>query len=262
MAGITTDASVLGNKEINFVDMHHHSTASDGGSSPKLLAKVFRKKGFGLCIADHNQIKGSVYLARKTDVFTIPSVEITTRESKDQLAYFYNVNDLESFWNNEIKNKIRDNAGFNMHKTTIGLMDLLDRIKEYNGIAVLPHPAMPRIFGIFRNPKESSMMLGNSEFLKKIDAVESHNFINGFNKKNIRIIKNTNKPLTAGTDSHLVSPFNSLTGTHEFEPGDFLDAVLKKKNIIYYRDNKRLRRHYEKLVVFKNNVQIKAQKNK
>lgn len=261
MVEITQDSAVLLNKELNFVDMHHHSTASDGSISPKLLAKVFKKKGFGLCIADHDQIKGSVYLAKNTDIFTIPSIEVAAKECHDILGYFHSVSDMESFWEKEIRKNIRYNAGFNYHKTTVSIFDVLDKIKAYNGVAILPHPLMPRLFGIFRNPKEPSSLLKNKSFMKNIDGLESHNFINGFNEKNIKIIKETNKPLTAGTDSHLVSPFNALTGTSEFEVGDFLDSILKKKNIIYYKNNKHIKRQYEKFVVFKNNMHMTVPKN-
>lgn len=254
MTRITSDSGILGDKSLNFVDMHHHSTASDGNKSPEFLAKVCRKAGFGICISDHNQIRGSVYLAKQKGVFSIPCTEITTRQSKDILAYFYSVKDLVSFWEKEVRRKIKNNPLWNLNKTSIGLFELLDILDDYNGIAAAAHPAALK-------PKNSLKLLKDKNFLKKIKAIESHNFTIGNYDKTLGCVSKLNKPLTAGSDSHHVSVFNTMTGSHEFEVGSFLDSILRKKNIIYYQDGQFLRRQFEKWTIFKNNLHIRAPKN-
>jgi len=257
MTRITTDLSVLNDKSLNFVDMHHHSTASDGNSTPEFIAKVFMKKGMGVCIVDHNQIKGSLHLlnvAKRKKLFTIPSIEVTSKESKDIVAYFYNKGDLVSFWEKEVKDNIRNNPIWNLNKTTVGLFDLLDKIHDYNGVTVAAHPLTLR-------PKNSSKLLKNKRFLKNIDIIESHNFGLGLYDKTMELVSNLNKPLTACSDSHRISLFNTLTASHEFETGPFLDSILKNKNIIFYQDNHKFARFLEKIVICKNNMHLKAPKS-
>lgn len=232
--------------DINFVDMHHHSTYSDGFSSPGIIAKVAKKNNFGVCITDHNEIKGSLLLSKK--VFTIPSIEVTSRQSKDILVYFYSFSDLISFWEKEIKCKIKNNRGFNFNKTSVDLFGLLDKIKEYNGISVLAHP-----FAKFS--KTSYNLLNDKSFLKKLGGIESHNFVCGQFEKSYNHVKKFNKPLTAGGDSHSITKFNVMTGSYATDIDSFLDDIIKKKNIIYY-ENDIIRRLYEVFFIIKNNIRL------
>jgi predicted metal-dependent phosphoesterase TrpH len=257
MTKITTNNAILKDKGINFVDMHHHSTVSDGIRSPKFIAKVFMGKGMGVCIADHNRIKGSVYLAnlaKKKKIFTIPCVEITSKEGKDLLAYFYSVNEMISFWEKEIKERIRPNALFNFNRTTMGLVDIVDKIEAYNGVVVLPHP-------LAMNPKRSCHLLKDNSLLKRIKAIESHNFGVGKYWRTTKLAGKFKKPLTAGSDSHIISLFNALTGSREFEADAFLDSIVKGKNIIYYKNNHQLWRLLEQWVIFKKNMHMVAPEN-
>ena len=248
MVKITSDSSILNNKEFNFIDMHNHSNVSDGSKSPEFLAKYFAKKGIGLSITDHNEIKGAVHLSKK-DIFSIPGIEITTKQTKDILVYFYDIKDLIAFYETEIKQHKIPNRFFKWHKTSIDTFDLLDKIKQYNGISALPHP-------LALKPKNSHLLLKNSEFVKKIDAIESHNFCINQYKKTMNLISKFKKPLTAGSDSHYVSLLNTLTGSHESNINDFLKSILKKQNVIYYQDNHFFSRQLERFMIIKNNITL------
>lgn len=260
MVKIVTDPAVLADKEINFVDMHHHSNMSDGSKSPQEIARVFEKRRIGLCIADHNEIDGPIYLSKQTNVFTIPSIEITTKEQHDILAYFYTIKDLVSFYEKEIKTQKRYNAGFNYHRTTLSNLETLEKIKEYNGVSVLAHPMLPRLAGIFKNPKRASHLLQDKSFMKKLDGIESHNFVNGAHGKNTEYFKSLKKPMTAGSDSHHISPFNTLTGAYAHDIESFLQSILKRKNIIFFQNNCNLRRFAEKMLILKNDIHLRIPK--
>jgi hypothetical protein len=253
MINITSDQSILEDKSMNFVDMHHHSTLSDGDRTPEFLAKYFIKKGIGLCIADHNQIKGSIYLSKQKNLFSIPAIEVTSKEAKDILGYFYNTNDLELFWEKEIKKNIRNNALFNLNRTTLSAFEIVDKIKKYNGIPMLAHPFAMK-------PKTSYQYLFNKNFLRKLEGIELFTFEN-IKDKQIEFIKGLGKPLTAGSDGHRVISFNILTGSYFFDIDSFLDSILKKNNTIYYKKDNSFKTMYNKLIVFKNNVNIKAPSN-
>ncbi|MBW2977444.1 hypothetical protein KY331_01235 [Candidatus Woesearchaeota archaeon] len=253
MAKIISDSSILKNKDLNFVDMHHHSTISDGDTKPEVLAKVYSKNKIGLCLADHNQIRGSIHLAKQKNLFSIPAIEITSKEAKDILAYFYNIKDLISFWEKEIKKRIWDNVGFNLNRTKIPAAEIPDKIKAYNGIPVLAHPFAMK-------PKNSYHFLSDKDFMKKIKGVELYTF-EKIKSEQAQTIKNCNKPLTAGSDGHTSFSSDILTAADSFEIDDFLDSVLKRKHIIYYNKFTALNILIQKGVIIKNNIHITTPNN-
>jgi hypothetical protein len=120
---------------------------------------------------------------------------------------------------------------------------------------------MQKILGIFRNPKEPSKMLGNREFMKRIDCIEVHNFLSGRHDGKINLLKGFGKPFTAGSDSHIISNFRNLTASRDFEADSFLGSMLKGRCIIYLGKDSPLRRLAEKAAVLKGNLCIRAPKN-
>ena len=83
----------------NCVDMHMHSNVSDGINKVETIFKKAKKKGFGVSITDHNEIKGSIKACRQKSVMIIPGIEVNTMEGPDDLFYFYNVDELKEFYN-------------------------------------------------------------------------------------------------------------------------------------------------------------------
>jgi predicted metal-dependent phosphoesterase TrpH len=251
MIRITSNPSILNNKEINFVDMHFHSTFSDGNKTPEYLAKLFTKMKKGICLTDHNQIKGSAFISKQKNLFSIPAIEITSKEAKDVLGYFYSINDLVSFWEKEIKGKIRNNAFFNLNRTSIKVFDVVEKITEYNGIPILAHP-----FAL--NPKYSYNLMKNSYFLKKIKGLELFTADKITKEQSEKIIQ-FKKPMIAGSDGHGSFSFN-FTGASAFDTESFLKSILKRNNIIYHNSNY-FDRFCNKSIIFKNNVCLKAPSN-
>jgi histidinol phosphatase-like PHP family hydrolase len=246
MVEILSHKAIIRSKDFNFVDMHHHSNVSDGRKTPEQLYKKFKKKRLGLCLTDHNQIKGSVFLCKQKDIFSIPSIEVTSKESKDFLAYFYDINDLISFYNKEIKTNIIKKI-LPLHETKISNFDIIDKVESYNGIPILAHP-----FGLI--PKRSAHLLFDKEFVKKIKGIESHNFSIGEYERTLNFVLQFNKPLIAGTDDHNRPHFSCLTGTRYYDIENFLKAILKKENIIYTKKLNRIRKLKEWMNTFRNNV--------
>ena len=60
-------------------DMHVHSTASDGRTTPKTLAKYLNKHGLSAAITDHNVISG-VKEALDHSENIIPGIEVSALE--------------------------------------------------------------------------------------------------------------------------------------------------------------------------------------
>jgi 3',5'-nucleoside bisphosphate phosphatase len=69
-----------------FVDLHIHSTCSDGKYSPSELVKLAKKKGLGaVALTDHDTISGLeefLEAGKKEEIETIPGVEIEAHEIK------------------------------------------------------------------------------------------------------------------------------------------------------------------------------------
>ena len=108
----------------NAMDMHVHTRFSDTSTSVRSIVKRARKKNIGISITDHNDIRGAL-LARSLakDVMMIPGIEISSKERAHLLAYFYSMNDLEHFYNNNIKN---NKSRMIYLKTKLGLIEIID----------------------------------------------------------------------------------------------------------------------------------------
>jgi len=251
MIKVTNDPAVLEDENWNFVDMHHHSVVSDGARTPEFLLKHFKDASLGLALTDHNYVRGSLFLSKQKDFFSIPAIELTPTQRKDVLAYFYDARDLSDFWEREVKPNLLGHSLLNYRKTSIDVFDLLDKIRDYNGVSSLAHPFVIK-------PKRSVELLDNPDFLRNLDCIESHNFLSKPKKKYSQQLLDFNKPCTAGTDSHRASGFNTLVGTKEFTVEGFLNAILKKKNIIYSTTGPLLHKLYEVFVVARNNISFGA----
>lgn len=246
MVVVDNNSSILLEKEFNFVDMHHHSTCSDGNKTPAFIAKVCKKKGFGIALTDHNSIAGSLYLAKQKGVFSIPAIEVTSNECKDILAYFRSVSDLKAFYAKEVYEK-KNRSLISYNRTNNSVFELPDKIHEYNGVAILAHPFAPLM-------KSSYKLLENKSFLKKIDGIESHNFAVGNFNLSYNFAKKFQKPLTAGSDSHGISSFNTMTASLKFDIDGFLDSLLKQRTFIYQHCKNPLQKAYDNLTVLRNYI--------
>ncbi len=72
-----------------FVDLHNHSSYSDGTMSPKEIIKAAKDANVSvLAITDHDILKGSLELlrlSRKEDIHVISGVEVNALEGKDNI---------------------------------------------------------------------------------------------------------------------------------------------------------------------------------
>lgn len=251
MAKVITKLGKIDRREWNLVDMHHHSTVSDGGAKPSTLAKIFTRRKIGLCLTDHNQIRGSLHLRQHKDLFSIPSIEVTSAQTKDVLAYFRSYDDLIEFWKNRIQFHVKPFLILSMNKTDVDTMDVIDAIHDYNGMAVMAHP-------FCYPPKRSASLLYDKDFMRHIDGIEGVNFCSGRYKKTLRETKSFKKPMTAGSDSHMISQCNTLTLAPTFDRDEYLDTILKRRNKLYFKPGVFGRRFPELANTFFSNLSFRA----
>jgi len=154
-------------------DLHVHSRYSfDSLLSPRTIVKTALKKGLSaIAVGDHNTVKGALKTieeAASTGLIVISAVELET-DAGHIMGLF-------------VETDIR----------TQNINEVIDEIKEQDGVAVLLHPA--RMHGT--NLKEAT---------NRIDVIEALNgrTRRGENLKATNLALRLNKPVIAGSDAHL-----------------------------------------------------------
>ena len=90
-------------QKFTVVDMHFHSHHSDGFNTIHAIVKRARELNIGIAITDHNEIKGAVEIDGYKDILSIPGIEITSAEGTHILIYFYDIESLKVYYENDIK---------------------------------------------------------------------------------------------------------------------------------------------------------------
>ena len=128
-------------KDTRKIDLHSHTTASDGRITPKDLVKKAKKIGLSaIAITDHDTVSGveeAVLEGEKLGVEVIPGIELTCRSGYQEvhvLGYFL---DYKSEKLRESLEAIR----FRRMKKSLSFKDYLEIIIDAGGMPVLAHPA-------------------------------------------------------------------------------------------------------------------------
>ena len=158
------------------IDLHIHSKYSeDAIGTPKEIIQSLRRKGInGMCITDHNNVKGSLEALKISpkNFITVPGSEISTLD-----GHILALN-------------IREDI---LPKQTIEIT--IDQIIDKGGIPVVPH--------VFRNM--SGIKKSKLNFIKdKINVIEVFNSCSQTktNLKMAKIAKDYNFGGTGGSDTH------------------------------------------------------------
>ena len=187
------------------IDMHTHTTYSDGLNTPEEMIKAAIKKGLdGIAVTDHDNVKGSIAAqifakSLKKEFLVITGTEIRSAKG-DILAY-----------------GIKENV-----KPMMSVEETVERIHDLGGIAVAAHP-----FQII------SMKQGIGEEATKTDGIEvlnSGNIFMSLNRKSEELAKRYSMPVSAGSDSHCIL---SVGNAGIICDGDPLQAIMKKKVRIF-----------------------------
>lgn len=153
-------------------DLHIHSIYSqDSILKPERIIKIAKKKGLsGIAVTDHNTIKGAIKtksVVPDGDFMVIVGAEIKTDKGEV----------IGLFLSEEIKSG--------------EFVEVIEEIKDQDGITVLPHPYRNRLC----NPED---------LLKKVDLVEGLNARTAkkLNQKAQVSAKKFEVPIIAGSDAH------------------------------------------------------------
>ena len=166
-----------------FVDLHVHTTASDGALTPRQLVKRAKQVGLlavGIC--DHDQIEGiapAILAGRKEKIEVIPGVELSCYWTERNRKEFHLLGYLFDFKNKKLLRRLRFFQGERKKRAQkiMGIFLKLGYYLEWDNLLKLaegtigkPHIAR----AIFENPKNKKRLLNKfgklpsvSEFIEE-----------------------------------------------------------------------------------------------
>ena len=214
-------------KENTVVDLHFHSHYSDGFNRVEAIARKAHDLGIGIAITDHNEIRGAVEIDGYSDVFSIPGIEMTSKEGTHILIYFYHIEHLEVFYKDHVIPYMGNDI---MSSTTLEMEEIIKRARKFKTVIIFPHP----FCGIYTGIQNSYFSEDRRErIFPMVDGVEVINSEN-MNKSNLRSALlgfNLGKGITGGSDGHRISQMGKVVtyATCKRSRKAFLDAIKKKK---------------------------------
>lgn len=183
-------------------DLHTHTKySSDGVIEPEKVVKTAIKRGLsGIAITDHDAIKGSLRAKKyETEDFeVIIGSEISTERGEI----------IGLFLSHEIKSHI--------------FQEVVEEIKEQDGITVLPHP--------FDDIRRNGINPGKKD-IKLVDCVETFNsrcLRQKYNNKASQFARTNGLSVVAGSDAHFAS---EIGNAGVIINGDDLRKSLIKGNL-------------------------------
>jgi hypothetical protein len=211
------------------VDMHFHTVHSDAYAGVEEIISRARRMGLGVAITDHNQVSGAVEAINYSDeVLVIPGIELSSREGPHILLYFYDIKELEDFYQREVQHR----KGGSPHMAIdMGCGELIEIAGEYNCVKVAPHP-YGYLFLVRGLQKSIDLNILEGSMLEKIDALE---VINGalsrtLNVKAKSLAIEMGLGVTGGTDGHRLTDLGRVISISEESTIEgFLSAVVKKR---------------------------------
>lgn len=215
------------NQNHTVVDMHFHSTYSDGLNRIDKIAARARKLGVGIAITDHNEIAGALEMDQHKDILTIPGIELTVSEGSHLLLYFYQTSELERFYRKEVAPFM--GAGV-MSSLSLTMDEAVERARAYQCVIVFAHPYCAMYTGIC-NLQFSEVE--RHRLFQLVDGVEALN-ANNLNKWNLKCTVlgfNLDKMMTGGSDGHSLNHMGravTIAEGHLSRHG-FLDALVQRQ---------------------------------
>jgi predicted metal-dependent phosphoesterase TrpH len=215
-------------QQYTVVDLHFHSSHSDGRDNVKKIARRARQLGIGVAITDHNEIKGALEISKCKQVLSIPGIEITSKEGPHLLVYFYDVKSLKRFYLESVK-PFRGNG--TMASIDLELAEIIKRARSYNTVIIFAHPYCAAYTGVC-NLLFSSQR--RQELLGMVDGVEVINSENlkKWNARSADLGRRLNKAISGGSDGHSIAQMGRAVSVAPCPRNRkaFLDCLKNRQN--------------------------------
>ncbi len=200
------------------IDLHIHSIYSDGCCSPEKIASRAKALGLdGFAITDHNTTSGwekGKKAARELGIFFVAGKEIVIREKPKKGERKGNkVGELLAlFLDEDLKIKKEE-------QTPSNIEEIIDQIRERNGIIGIPHP----FSGLFRTQKILQLFLDRKI---KFDAIETNNGRCNAeeNAKSTEYALKHKIPQFGGSDAHT---FREIGSVYTFADANDIESYRK-----------------------------------
>ena len=239
-------------KENTVVDLHFHSHYSDGHNTVEEIAQKAYELGIGIAITDHNEIRGAVEIDGYPDVFSIPGIEMTSREGTHVLIYFYQIEALENFYNDHVIPYMGNDI---MSSTALAMEEIINRARMFQTVIIFPHP----FCGIYTGIQNSYFPQDRLErVFSEVDGVEVINSEN-MNKSNLRSALlgfNLGKGITGGSDGHRIAQMGKAVTYAACKPSckAFLNAIREKNTRVIGKEVDLIRKVTSNGVKLRNNI--------
>ena len=198
------------------IDLHTHSTASDGVLSPKELVLLAKKQDIEyLALSDHDTVDGleeAILYSKEVNINFIPSIELSTQhngETVHVLGYFKD----ENFKNPDLKNFLND---LKLHREERG-RKIVENLKTYFNLDLDYEKIYKEAGGVIARPHLAT------EIVSKYPQYKWDYIFEKFIGNNSpAFVPNKKLPTTEGIE--LLKKFNCITS--------LAHPVLLKKNKI------------------------------
>ncbi len=209
------------------VDMHVHTRYSDGLNSARAIAKRAAALGIGVAVTDHNEIKGAVEIDKAGHVFSIPGIEITSREGSHLLVYFYETRSLKKFYHTDVKPFMGTGV---MTSLSLSMEEIIQRARNYRTVVVFAHPYCAAYTGVCNLHFSKDRLEALMTLVDGVEVINAGN-LNKWNLQCAVLGFNLNKAVTGGSDAHSL---NHLGRAVTYMPDEvsrekFLDAVKESQ---------------------------------
>ena len=239
-------------KENTVVDLHFHSHYSDGFNTVESIARKAHALGIGIAVTDHNEIRGAVEIDGYPDVFSIPGIEMTSREGTHILIYFYKIDALEAFYDEHVIPCMGNDI---MSSTTLEMEEIIKRARKFKTVIIFPHPYCGVYTGIQNSyfPKDRLERIFSA--VDGVEVINSEN-MNKSNLKSALLGFNLGKGITGGSDGHRISQMGKVVTYAACKPNrkSFLDAIKKKKTMVVGKEIDLIRKVTSNGVKLRNNI--------
>jgi predicted metal-dependent phosphoesterase TrpH len=239
-------------KQNTVVDLHFHSCYSDGHNTVEAIALKAQELGIGIAITDHNEIRAAVEIDGYRGVFSIPGIELTSSEGTHVLIYFYRIDELETFYRQDVKPHMGHDT---MSSTSLQMEEVIKRARKYKTVIIFPHPYC----GIYTGIQNTYFTDARRQLIFSMsDGVEVINSEN-MKKSNLRSALlgfNLGKGITGGSDGHRVSQMGKAVtyAPCKCSRQAFLDAIKKKKTKVIGKEIDLIRKVTSNGVKLRSNI--------
>ncbi len=219
------------------VDMHFHTNCSDSYTDAVSLMRLARRRCTGVAVTDHNLIGTLRRLdLDDPDVMVIPGIEVSTSDGPHILVYFYEFDELEEFWEREIRPRLPPCPWLALRDC--GTADLLDLLEGRGCVVSAAHP-----MGYLGSDKGLEACIARGRIpeglARRLDAYEvlCSGMTRAGNLAAAQAADRHGLAYTGGTDGHLLSELgNVVTVCDASDRHGFLDGVAAGRATVIGRE--------------------------